>query len=443
MSQSRSTSSQLLSSSRFAPFFGTLFLGALNDNLFKNALILTFVYQAAADTAEIDRLTNLAAGLFMLPYLLFSGLAGQLADRFEKSALIRLLKITELGLMILAAQALLSGNTALLLVLLFLMATQSAFFSPIKFAIIPQHLERWQWINGNGLVEMGTFSAILIGTLLAGLLFKLEQGIATIAVGLILLSLLGVWCSRRIPLAPSVNPGLKLSRNPLRINIDIVRQSWQRPRIRFLQLCIAWFWFLGAAYLTQVPHYAQSVLGGDSITVSWLLCCFTLGIGGGSLLCNRLTRDRLGRDMVMTGMIGLMIAGVDLWLASPAAPMAADAGVAELLSDFSGIRVTLDIILIGLFGGFYIVPLYTQILAASDAESRARVIAANNIISAVYMLLSALAGGLLLGWARLDLPLFFLILALANLATFALILKNRPFWLSASIVRLVPGRWLK
>ncbi len=434
---------ELLGSPRFGPFFGTLFLGAANDNLFKNALILIFVFQAGNHGGEVDKLTNLAAGLFMLPYLLFSGIAGQLADRFEKSALIRMLKITELGLMVLAAQALLSANIELMFILLFLMATQSAFFSPIKFAIIPQHLEPRQWLMGNSLVELGTFTAILLGTLLAGVLFKQQHGIMIIAAMLLLMALAGWGLSRKIPLAPTVNPELKLCVNPITISRRIISQSWNKPKIRFLQLCIAWFWFLGASYLTQVPHYAESVLGGDAIFVSWLLCCFTLGIGGGSLLCNSLSKDRLGRDMVMFGIIGLTLAGIDLYFASPSTPLAASAELLDLLSSSSGLRVTIDIMLIGIFGGCYIVPLYTQILAATAADCRARVIAANNIISAIYMIVSALTAALLLGWAGLQLPTFFLLLALANLLAALLIVRRRPLWLSASIVLLLPQRWFR
>ncbi|MEH6625833.1 MAG: MFS transporter [Motiliproteus sp.] len=442
--QSSSTSAkELLNSRRFGPFFGTLFLGAANDNLFKNALILIFVFQVGNQGGDVDKLTNLAAGLFMLPYLLFSGIAGQLADRFEKSALIRMLKLMELALMILAAQALLSANIELMFVLLFLMATQSAFFSPIKFSIIPQHLEPRQWLMGNSLVELGTFSAILLGTLLAGVLFKQQQGTMIIAGMLILMAMMGWWLSRKIPMAPTVNPDLKLCFNPITINQRIIRQSWEKPKIRFLQLCIAWFWFLGAAYLTQVPHYAESVLGGDSISVSWLLCCFTLGIAAGSLLCNRLSKDRLGRDMVMFGIIGLVLAGIDLYFASPSTPLPANAKLTDLLSNFSGIRVTLDIILIGIFGGCYIVPLYTQILAATAADCRARVIAANNIISAVYMIASALTAAILLGMAKLQLPTFFLLLALANLFTAILILRHRPLWLSASLILILPRNWFR
>ncbi|MCW8885230.1 MAG: MFS transporter [Motiliproteus sp.] len=433
----------LLSSQRFGPFFSTLFLGAINDNLFKNTLILIFVFQSSHQGGDVDKLTNLAAGLFMLPYLLFSGIAGELADRFEKSSLIRILKLSELGLMILAAQALLSQNTELMFILLFLMATQSAFFSPIKFSIIPQHLEPRQWLIGNSLVELGTFSAILLGTLLAGILFKLSEGTLVISALLVVIALAGWSFSRKIPLAPTVNPDLKLTFNPITINANILMQSWKRPKIRFLQLCIAWFWFLGAAYLTQVPHYAEAVLGGDSISVSWLLCCFTLGIGAGSLLCNRLSQDRLGRDMVAIGLLGLLVFGVDLYFATPANPLPNDAGLMQLLSSFKGLRVTADIILIGLFAGCYIVPLYTQILAASGADKRARVIAANNIISAVYMIASATIAALLLGWAEMSLPSFFLILALANLITLAMILHKRSIWLSASLVRILPKRWFR
>ncbi|WP_207062955.1 MFS transporter [Motiliproteus sp. SC1-56] len=431
---------QLLTSVRFAPFFSTQFLGALNDNLFKNTLILLLVFESAQQGGEIDKLTNLAAALFILPYLLFSALAGQLADRHEKSALVRLLKIGELGLMLLASVALLSHNLSMLYLLLFLMATQSAFFSPIKYSLIPQHLEPSQWVAGNGLVEAGTFIAILLGTLIAGVLFRYPQGELMIAALLCLQAFLGWWACRRIPLAPSAIAEQQPLRNPARLTVRLLAQSWKQPRIRFLILAISWFWFLGAAYLTQVPHYAQAVLGGDTLTVSALLCCFTVGIGAGSLACNRLTRDRLGRDMVLIGLAGLILAGSDLFFASPQSPLPADSGLGALLA--ANLRVALDIVLIGAFGGCYIVPLYTQLQARTDIGNRAQTIAANNIVNALYMVLSAAMGFVLLGLWHWPLETFFLTLALLNLPMAAYVVWSRPGWLGASFQRLRPKRQL-
>ena len=430
----------LLRSRRFGPFFTTQFLGAFNDNLFKNTLMLMVVYQAAAsDGGNVNQLTNLAAGLFILPYLLFSAVAGQLADRYEKSALIRGLKLVELALMILTAQALLTGNLTLLMALLFLMATQSALFSPIKFALIPQHLERWQWVAGNGLVEAGTFAAILLGTLLAGLIYPLSGGLGLVSGLICLQALVGWQVSRRIPLAPSVAPELRPDWNPLRATLSLVRTYWQRPRLRFLILCNSWFWFVGASYLTQVPYYARSVLGGDPTTVSWLLGCFTVGIGSGSLLCNRLKRDRLGREMPCLGLLGMVIGGIDLALAGPASPLAEDAGLGTLLSSFSGLHVTLDIILIGAAGGLFIVPLCTQFQACTDGSDRARAFAVSNIFNALFMIASAVAGFVLLGHLQWQIPSFFLLLALLNLAALLILAWRRPHWLAASWARLWPA----
>ncbi len=432
---------QLIRSRLFGPFFLSQFLGAFNDNLFKNTLILIFVFQAASQAAgQIDQLTNLAAGLFILPYLLFSALAGQLADRFEKSRLISLLKAFELLLMLLAGYALLQQQTQLLLVLLFLMATQSALFSPIKFSIIPQHLPQPQWMPANGLIEAGTFCAILLGTLVAGMLYPLPYGTEILVAMLCLQALAGWVSSLFIPPTP-VNNRQHIDLNLWRQSYTLLAQVWHNQQLKLLMLLISWFWFLGAAYLTQVPHYAAAHLGGGSYSVSWLLFFFTLGIGSGSLLCHRCKQDAMGRDLILIGLVGLLLAGIDLYWATPAAPLPADGGLQSLLS-LSRVRVTIDFILIGLCGGLYVVPLFTLFQAHTQDDNRAQCFAANNILNAVLMIASALAGGILLGIAHWSIPLFFLLLALLNLIPMIAIVRQKPDWVSASARRLRPKKAL-
>ncbi|MEH6471087.1 MAG: MFS transporter [Halopseudomonas sp.] len=428
---------RLLLSRRFGPFFVTQFLGAFNDNLFKNTLILIFVFEAASSTSgRIDQLTNLAAGLFILPYLLFSALAGQLADRFEKSHLISLLKLFELILMLLAGYALVQQHISALLLLLFMMATQSALFSPIKFSIIPQHLPSNSWMQANGLVETGTFCAILSGTLVAGVLYPLQYGTEILVTMLCLQAVLGWISSLFIPKTPA-NSDLHIDLNLWRQSVTLLSNVWRNRQLKLLMLLISWFWFIGAAYLTQVPHYAEANLGGGNYTVSWLLFFFTLGIGIGSLLCNRLKRDPMGRDMIFIGLVGLLIAGVDLYWATPATAFPTDTGLSLFIST-SGLRVTLDILLIGLFGGLYIVPLFTLFQSHSNDNNRAQNFAANNILNALMMILSALCGGVLLGVANWSIPDFFLLLALLNVIPMIGIIRHKPNWIRATKHRLRP-----
>lgn len=426
---------RLILSRRFGPFFLSQFLGAFNDNLFKNTLILIFVFEAASlNSGRIDQLTNLAAGLFILPYLLFSALAGQLADRFEKSRLITLLKALELMLMLLASYALLQQQVGLLLALLFLMATQSALFSPIKFSIIPQHLPQPQWMPANGLIEAATFAAILSGTLVAGILYPLQYGTEILVAMLCLQAFAGWFSSLFIPKTP-VNYSHRIDLHLWRQSRNLLAGVWHDKQLQLLMLLISWFWFLGAAYLTQVPHYAEANLGGGSYSVSWLLFFFTLGIGTGSVLCHRFKHDPMGRDLILIGLVGLLLAGVDLYWATPAAPLPAGAGLSALLS-LSGLRVTLDFVFIGLFGGLYIVPLFTLFQAHTNDDNRAQCFAANNILNALLMIASALSGGVLLGVANWSIPAFFMLLALLNLIPMIAIIKYKPGWISASGQRL-------
>ena len=430
---------RLLCSRFFGPFFLSQFLGAFNDNLFKNTLILLFVFETAnLAVGQIDQLTNLAAGLFILPYLLFSALAGQLADRFEKSRLITLLKLAELVLMLLAGYALIQQQISLLLGLLFLMATQSALFSPIKFSIIPQHLPQVLWMPANGLVEAGTFCAILSGTLVAGVLYPLRYGTEILVALLCTQALMGLLSSLFIPKTPK-NSSHRIDFNLWRQSLSLLSGVWSNPQLKLLMLLISWFWFLGAAYLTQVPHYAEANLGGGSYSVSWLLFFFTLGIGAGSVLCNQLKRDKMGRDMILIGLTGLLLAGLDLCWATPAGPLPDDIGLQALLS-LSGLRVTVDFILIGLFGGLYIVPLFTLFQAHTDEANRAQCFAANNILNALLMIASALAGGLLLGLANWSIPQFFALLALLNLVPILMILGLKPNWIRVSKQRFIGTR---
>lgn len=407
----------LMLTRRFAPFFSTQFLGAFNDNVFKNALLLIIAYQGQ-NTMGVDAnvLINLAAGLFILPFFLFSATAGQLADRYEKSALIQKIKLFEIGIMVCAALAFMIQNTALLILLLFLMGTQSAFFGPVKYSIIPQHLKNEELVGGNAMVEMGTFIAILLGTIAGGVLS--DPGFNPLLIGsiLCLVAVLGWISSRSIPRAESVTKELKINWNPLTETWRTIGLARKIESVYLSILGISWFWFLGAAYLTQLPNYTRDVLRGSGNVVTLLLAVFSIGIGMGSLFCERLSGRKVELGLVPLGSLGLSVFGIDLFFAYQTPHQAWLMGVSDFLQAPGGLRVIIDLVCIGIFGGFYIVPLYAFIQYKTGPEYRSRVIAANNILNALFMVVSALSAICMIGMAGLSIPQFFLVMALMNIA---------------------------
>ncbi|MCW8922431.1 MAG: MFS transporter [Gammaproteobacteria bacterium] len=406
----------LLKQKRFLPFFLTQFLGAFNDNVFKNALIILIAFQGtqlAGETANVDFLTNLSAGLFILPFFLFSATAGQWIDKNEKSQSIRFIKLMEVIIMLAAAYAFYAASLYMLIALLFLMGAQSAFFGPAKYSYIPQHLADTELVAGNALVQSGTFVAILIGTMLGGILISNDDGRQWVAIAIVTLALLGYLSSRFIPQTPSLEPELKINWNPL-------TETWRniafihRDRVVFLSvLGISWFWFLGATYLVQLPNYTKTALSGNEQVVTLLLTFFTLGIGGGSLLCNWLSGHKVELGLVPFGSIGLTLFGIDLFLARPEFAQQALMGVAEFIGRPGSVRIIIDVLMIGLFGGFYIVPLFSMVQQRSQPQHLSRVIAGNNIFNALLMVLSAIMAMVLLG-SGVTIAELFLIVAVLN-----------------------------
>jgi 1-acyl-sn-glycerol-3-phosphate acyltransferase len=405
----------LLKSRRFAPFFGTQFLGAFNDNLFKNALIVLLTFQAASWTALAPEvLSNLAAGIFILPFFLFSATAGQLADKYDKAKLARLVKVLEVAIMGVAALGFSMHSLPVLFAALFLLGLHSTLFGPVKYAILPQHLREDELVGGNALVEAGTFVAILIGTLAGGLLAGAGGDPVWVAYAGLIVAVAGYLASRGIPAAPAPAPDLVVSLNPLSEtwrNIGFAR----RDRTVFLSILgISWFWLYGALFLAQFPSYAKNVLGGGESAVTLLLATFTIGIGLGSLLCERLSSKHVEIGLVPFGSIGLTLFGLDLAFASPSVlPGGGPLSVPALLTLFSTWHVLFDLFALGLFGGFFIVPLYALIQLRSSPEHRARIIAANNILNALFMVVGALAAAGLLG-SGVSIPALFGIAALCN-----------------------------
>jgi len=427
---------ELLTQKRFLPFFVTQFFGALNDNVFKNALIILIAFQGSKFIeGDADLLINIAAALFILPFFLFSATAGQWIDKYEKSRSIRIIKLIEIAIMLIAAFAFSQGYIVLLIALLFLMGTQSTFFGPAKYSYIPQHLKETELIEGNALVQMGTFVAILLGTILGGLMIAEEQGRQYVAYAIVLLAVAGYLSSRSIPLTPSLNKDLKINWNvfneTLR-NIKFIKSN----RVVFLSILgISWFWFLGATYLVQLPNYTKTTLGGNEQVVTLLLTLFTVGIGSGSLLCNWLSGKKIEIGLVPFGSIGLTLFGVDLYFSQPDILPAVTLGLVEFISA-GHMRLIFDVVLIGFFGGLYIVPLMALVQQRSNPEHLSRVIAGNNIINSLLMVLSAVVAIVVLS-SGFSIAHLFLLVAIFNALVAIYIYSLVPEFLMRFLVWLL------
>jgi 1-acyl-sn-glycerol-3-phosphate acyltransferase len=381
----------LLARKRFGPLFGTQFLGALNDNLFKNTMVILFAFRAASE-AESGMVTNLAAGLFILPFFLFSGVAGQIADKFDKGRIMRAIKAAEVAIMLIGSVGFYTGHSALLFATLFLMGTHSAFFGPAKYSILPQHLKENELVTGNALVEMGTFLAILIGTLAGGLLAG-KQNFTAISCSILGVAAAGWLIAQKIPAAPPVVPDLKLSWNPFSQSAALTRIIRKKDVLFNSVLGISWFWYFGATLLAQLPNFTKYMLHGNEAVVTMLLAVFSLSIGVGSVLCAKLSRGEIELGLVPVGALGMTVFCADLAFIAYAPEGTAMMGVGALLNGpfrAAAIRATIDLGMVGVFGSLFIVPLYALIQHRADEDTRSRVIAANNIFNSLFMVGSAL-----------------------------------------------------
>lgn len=411
----------LFAQRRFLPFFITQFLGALNDNLFKNALLVIVVSGAVAGSdSNTNFITNLAAGLFILPYFLFSTTAGQLADRYDKALLIKRIKVAEIILMVAGCYALWRADINLMLGILFALGVQSAFFGPIKYAIIPQHLSADELLAGNAQVGMGTFVSILVGTLIGGWLVTADQGPMYVGVLATVLAIIGWLSSRHIPNAPATAAAQQgtLTLNPLTVARGNLKLARKNPTVFYCIIAISWFWLYGGSFLTQVPNYAVTVLKGHPTLISMLLGAFIVGVAIGSLLCHRLSKGQVEPGLVPIGGLGLSVFAVDLFFTSGLYQAANTDLSAVLPLTFialaDGIHILLDLMFIGMFGGMLVVPLYSMIQQRTEDETRARVLSVNNIINAIFMVIGALLGMLFLSILGWSIPQFFLAVASMN-----------------------------
>ncbi|MGE5503690.1 MAG: acyl-[ACP]--phospholipid O-acyltransferase [Actinomycetota bacterium] len=406
--------SSLLRSRRFGPLFATQFLGAANDNLFKNALIILVVFRLG-DASPINPavMVTLAAAVFILPFFLLSATAGQLADRFDKSVLIRLVKVAEVGLMALAGAGFLTGDVWLLMGVLLGMGVHSTFFGPLKYAILPDHLEPGELVAGNALIEAGTFLAILIGTIAGGLLVMVDLGPAFVSAAVLVVAVLGLLASLRVPRAAPAQPDLRVGWNLAAETAGLLRLARDRREVFLSILGISWFWLVGATYLSQFPAFAKDHLGADNQVVTLFLTLFSVGVGGGSMLCSKLLGGEISARWVPAAAVGITIFSIDLALAAGHGAEGALMGVAKFLARPANWRIIADLLLVSVFGGIFAVPLYAILQSRADPERRARSIAANNVMNAAFMTVGALVTAALLA-VGLPVTTVLLLLGLAN-----------------------------
>lgn len=404
----------LLKQRRFAPFFWTQFLGAANDNLFKFALTVMVTYQIQVAWLPPALAGVVIGALFILPFLLFSATSGQLADKLDRRWLIVWLKRIEVAIMAVTAWGFFVQNIPLLLTCVFLMGLHSTVFGPVKFAYLPQHLTERELTGGNGVVEMGTFVAILLGNVAGGLLIAFpEIGAHHVGIAGVALAVLGRVASHYIPPSPAMDPALVINWNPVTETWRNLRLAHQSPVVFRSLLGISWMWFFGAVFLSLFPAFAKDVLNGNEQVASLLLVVFSVGIGTGSLLCEVLSRRHVEIGLVPLGAIGMSIFSIDLYFATRALPPASDLGLAAFLAETDHWRVLFDLALLSLFAGLYSVPMYALIQMRSQPTHRARIIAANNILNALFMIASAgLVAGLLA--AGFSIPQLFGLIGLAN-----------------------------
>jgi acyl-[acyl-carrier-protein]-phospholipid O-acyltransferase/long-chain-fatty-acid--[acyl-carrier-protein] ligase len=407
----------LLRSNRFLPLFLTQFFGAFNDNVFKNALVILITYQLSSQLKmNPEILITIAAGIFILPYFLFSATAGQIADKYEKTFLIRITKFAEVFVMSFACVGFYLNSISLLLFVLFLLGTQATFFGPMKYSILPDHLKNDELIAGNAFLESGTFLAILLGTILGGILASFQIGSLLVSIFTLLIAFAGLIASFSIPVARINAPNLKLNPNIIDESIKIIRHTFKDRKLYLCIMGISWFWLIGATYLSQFPTYAKDVLGAESTVVTLFLTIFTAGIGLGSLFCNRLLKGAVHATYVPLAALGISLFGFDLVFASEKILTHTGELVTlfQFLSHASSWRILFDLLMLAACGGVYIVPLYAILQKDSNPEHRSRAIASNNMMNAMFMVIASIATSLMLA-LNFSVTSVFLVTTIANL----------------------------
>lgn len=422
----------LLATRRFLPMFITQFFGALNDNVYKQSLLLVITYGwINQQSADISTLNNLAALLFILPYFIFSATAGQIADKYERSQLVRGIKTLEIVIMLIGSAGFLLGHLWLLLLALFLMGTHSTFFGPIKYAILPEILKPNELMSGNALFQSGTSIAILIGMILGGAVISASQGnLIWISLTVVTIAILGYISSHFVLKQNVTSPDLKIDWNFFRTSLQTLKYAKSLPIVFLILLGNSWYWFYGATYLTQIPQLTQQNLHASENVVSLLLTFFSVGIGVGSLLCRKIGGSEVNLKMVPIGAIGLTVFAFYLAASLAFVPERTGEmlGLKEIFTlGLSYYHVMFAVTLLGISGGFYIVPLYAMMQAFSPRSHRARVVAANNILNAVFMVSSAIFSIIILSIFKIDIKILFSITAiLSAIFTTWLLFRLKP-----------------
>ncbi len=419
----------LLKTRRFLPLFITQFLGAFNDNVFKNALVILITYKIATVTdINAQLFVTMAAGLFILPFFLFSATAGQLADKFPKSKLMVIVKLIEIMIMMFAIFAFTTENVNWLMAVLFLLGTQATFFGPAKYAILPEQLHEKELIAGNGLIEAGTFISILLGTILGGSLILLPGGIYLVSATILAIAIAGFISSLYVPKSQAEQPTLKIKWNILTETFRLMGYASERTDLFLCILGISWFWLVGATFLAEFPVFVKEILFANEHVVTFFFAIFSLGIALGSLVCNRLLKGQISATYVPLGALGITLFGLDLFFASGHAQAIAHDSLMTLnqfITTTVGWRISFDLLCIAIAGGIYTVPLYAILQRRSEPEHRARIIASNNIMNALFMVVAAIATLIMLK-IGLSIRYVFLLVALANAFVVVYICKLLP-----------------
>jgi len=429
---------RLLTQRRFAPFFWTQFLGAFNDNVFKTALLTILTFDALNWTKlDIGLLNQLIPGLFILPFVLFSATSGQLADKFEKGGMARKVKLLEIAIMCLAAYGWMTHDIWVLVAGIAGMGIHSTLFGPVKYAYLPQHLATDELIGGNGLIEMGTFVGILLGEILGAMLVVHQPwGIELVAFGTIAIAVLGYLTSLRIPYSPAPAPDLQINKNPITETIRNIAFSKQNRPVFLSLLGNSWFWFYGAIVLAQFPLYAKNYLHGDHSVFVLLLTVFSFGIGSGSLLCEKLSGHKVEIGLVPFGAIGMSVFGFELYLASESYVNASAVDLWHFIEQTGSVRILFDILMLGIFGGLYVVPLFAVIQTRCDPQHLSRTIAGMNILNALFMVVASLSASLML-LKGFTIPQIFMVTAILNALVAVYIFSLVPEFLMRFIAWLL------
>ncbi|MCT4642757.1 MAG: MFS transporter [Bacteriovoracaceae bacterium] len=416
----------MLTDKRFFGTFWTMFFGAFNDNVFKNALVILIVYKSySLGTVNSEQMVALSSAIFILPFFLFSALAGQVSDKYSKTKLTRVIKALEIIIMIIGTFGFYFENIPVLLITLFLTGTQSTFYGPAKFSILPELVEENEITKANAYIEMGTFISILLGTIVGGTLIAIEENGAFITgIGTISFALIGYIVSLKIPHLSGASKDLKFSFNPVTTNISILKIIFKNKKTNLAAQSISWFWLIGAILLSIFPVYVKEYIKGTESITTFLLAIFSIGIAIGSLICERLSHEKVNLKLSKVGVFFLSLFSIDLYFCGN---LSLDQDVSYTLMDFfvqdNSLRVFIDLLGVSMFSGLFIVPLYTLLQTASDKTVRARVIAGNNILNSFYIVVGSILLTMLYSY-NFTVPQIFLVLGLSNFLISLIFIKK-------------------